>query len=67
MIHYYQVIAQAIKEMGLNGDENKYIKQLSGGTKRKLSTALTLLGNPLLVLLDEPTTLVHQIFQFSVF
>ena len=28
----------------------------SGGNKRKLSTALALVGNPPMVLLDEPTT-----------
>ncbi|XP_042241153.1 phospholipid-transporting ATPase ABCA1-like [Homarus americanus] len=50
------VLEQVIKQLGLSGEDNTIIKQLSGGTKRKLSTALTLLGNPLLVLLDEPTT-----------
>ena len=28
----------------------------SGGNKRKLSTAVTLVGNPPILLLDEPTT-----------
>ena len=28
----------------------------SGGNKRKLSTAIALVGNPPIVLLDEPTT-----------
>lgn len=34
---------------------NKKIKQLSGGNKRKLSTAIALLGNPKVVYLDEPS------------
>ncbi|KAF5277493.1 hypothetical protein FQR65_LT03830 [Abscondita terminalis] len=32
------------------------IKELSGGNKRKLSTALALIGNPLVLFLDEPTS-----------
>ncbi|XP_029725473.2 phospholipid-transporting ATPase ABCA3 isoform X1 [Aedes albopictus] len=35
---------------------DKKIKQYSGGNKRKLSTALSLMGNPSVVYLDEPTT-----------
>lgn len=34
----------------------KKVKQLSGGNKRKLSTAIALLGNPKVVYLDEPST-----------
>nr|XP_045598592.1 ATP-binding cassette sub-family A member 2-like [Procambarus clarkii] len=50
------VLERVIEQLGLSGEDNTYIHQLSGGTKRKLSTALALLANPLLVLLDEPTT-----------
>ncbi|XP_055599142.1 phospholipid-transporting ATPase ABCA3-like [Uranotaenia lowii] len=35
---------------------DKRTKQYSGGNKRKLSTALALMGNPSVVYLDEPTT-----------
>ncbi|XP_058456304.1 phospholipid-transporting ATPase ABCA3-like [Malaya genurostris] len=35
---------------------DKRIKEYSGGNKRKLSTALALLGNPDVIYLDEPTT-----------
>lgn len=38
---------------------DKKVRELSGGNKRKLSTALSLLGNPDIVLLDEPTTGKH--------
>ncbi|RZB38621.1 ATP-binding cassette sub-family A member 3-like, partial [Asbolus verrucosus] len=34
----------------------KKIKELSGGNKRKLSTALALIGDPPIIYLDEPTT-----------
>lgn len=35
---------------------DKRTKEYSGGNKRKLSTALALMGNPSVVYLDEPTT-----------
>ncbi|XP_055535484.1 phospholipid-transporting ATPase ABCA3-like [Wyeomyia smithii] len=35
---------------------NKKTKEYSGGNKRKLSTALALMGNPSVIYLDEPTT-----------
>ncbi|XP_065093705.1 phospholipid-transporting ATPase ABCA3-like [Ochlerotatus camptorhynchus] len=35
---------------------DKKTKDFSGGNKRKLSTALALMGNPSVVYLDEPTT-----------
>lgn len=35
---------------------DKKVKELSGGNKRKLSTAIALIGDPLVVYLDEPTT-----------
>ena len=46
----------------LSGDFNfikhldKQVKAYSGGNKRKLSTAVSLLGNPVIIYLDEPTT-----------
>ncbi|XP_050076110.1 phospholipid-transporting ATPase ABCA3-like [Anopheles maculipalpis] len=35
---------------------DKRVQAYSGGTRRKLSTALALLGDPVVVYLDEPTT-----------
>ncbi|CAF1113916.1 unnamed protein product [Adineta steineri] len=35
---------------------NNYIHQLSGGTKRRLHTAIALIGPPSVAILDEPTT-----------
>ncbi|CAH1108176.1 unnamed protein product [Psylliodes chrysocephalus] len=35
---------------------NKKVKELSGGNKRKLSTVLSLIGDPPVLFLDEPTT-----------
>lgn len=36
--------------------EHLSVKDLSGGTRRKLSVAIALLGNPRILLLDEPST-----------
>ena len=36
--------------------EDKLVGEYSGGNKRKLSTAIALIGEPAMVLLDEPTT-----------
>ncbi|KAE8454159.1 hypothetical protein EG329_005084 [Mollisiaceae sp. DMI_Dod_QoI] len=36
--------------------EDVSVKALSGGTRRKLSVAIALLGNPRVLLLDEPST-----------
>ncbi|CAH1158803.1 unnamed protein product, partial [Phyllotreta striolata] len=35
---------------------DKKVKELSGGNKRKLSTVLSLIGDPPVIFLDEPTT-----------
>lgn len=35
---------------------DKKVSQLSGGNKRKLSTAIALLGDPSIIFLDEPTS-----------
>lgn len=49
---------EAAKKMlylvGLNGNENKYPKQLSGGMKQRLALARTLFAKPKILLMDEP-------------
>ena len=42
--------------LGLTEHSNKRCKELSGGTQRKLSACLALLGAPSMVYLDEPST-----------
>lgn len=43
-------------ELNFTKHIDKKVSEYSGGNKRKLSTAVALLGNPSVVYLDEPTT-----------
>lgn len=50
-------VQQVAEATGLDGDAfNKAAGELSGGQRRRLSIGLSLLGNPSVWLLDEPTT-----------
>lgn len=49
-------IREIITRLGLQDHTNKLVKKLSGGTKRKLSLGIALVGNPSVLLLDEPSS-----------
>jgi len=51
-----QKAEKLIEDFGLKGHEKKRAEKLSGGMKRKLSIAMALMNDPLLLFLDEPTT-----------
>uniref|UniRef100_A0ABM5G8V5 Retinal-specific phospholipid-transporting ATPase ABCA4 n=1 Tax=Pogona vitticeps TaxID=103695 RepID=A0ABM5G8V5_9SAUR len=51
-----RVAEWGIQKLGLIEYGDQLAGTYSGGNKRKLSTAIALIGCPLLVLLDEPTT-----------
>ncbi|TNN08455.1 Retinal-specific ATP-binding cassette transporter [Schistosoma japonicum] len=53
--HVYQV-NRFIQLTGLQQYADRLITTLSGGNKRKLSTAIALFGNPSIIFLDEPST-----------
>jgi len=50
------LVTKALKEVYLTRFANFRTKQLSGGMKRRLSVAISLVGNPSVIFLDEPTT-----------
>lgn len=44
------------QDLGFEKHARKRVSAMSGGNKRKVSTALALIGNPSVVYMDEPTT-----------
>ncbi|XP_061410563.1 LOW QUALITY PROTEIN: glucosylceramide transporter ABCA12-like [Lethenteron reissneri] len=54
--HIEQVSQELVTRLHLSLHADKLVKTYSGGTKRKLSTALALIGKPQLLLLDEPSS-----------
>ncbi|KAK3577511.1 hypothetical protein CHS0354_026468 [Potamilus streckersoni] len=51
-----RVVDWALSKLDLQQYANKPSGTYSGGNKRKLSTALALIGHPSLIFMDEPTT-----------
>jgi len=51
-----EITRKLSSELGFHQHLDKNISAYSGGNKRKLSTALALIGDPSLIFLDEPTT-----------
>jgi ABC-type multidrug transport system ATPase subunit len=47
---------ELLRSLGLSYAAKRYSKNLSGGMQRKLSVAISLLGSPRIVFMDEPST-----------
>lgn len=56
LTHAEDDIEQLIARVGLTPEANKHIRELSKGYKQRVGLAQALMGNPELLILDEPTT-----------
>jgi ABC-2 type transport system ATP-binding protein len=49
-------VEKMLEEVGLYEARNRFANNLSGGMKRRLGIAQALIGNPQIIIVDEPTT-----------
>lgn len=59
-VEVQSLVSSLIRRLDLTEHADKPSYTYSGGNKRKLSTAIALIGDPPLVLLDEPTTVCER-------
>lgn len=53
---YQHNVSAVLRAVGLEGFSSRMAHTLSGGNKRKLSLGIALIGNPAVLLLDEPSS-----------
>lgn len=61
-----KAVSEVLQFVGLQGEENKFPEELSGGMKRRLEIARALIGWPRIMLYDEPTMSLDPIVAIQV-
>ena len=59
-------ILETLEEVGMEGSENKYPSELSGGMKKRVGIARAVAVKPKYILYDEPTTGLDPIMTDSI-
>jgi ABC-2 type transport system ATP-binding protein len=59
-------IKEVMQLVDLSDHRNKFVKQYSGGMKRRLSLAISLLHKPSILILDEPTVGIDPVLRKSI-
>ena len=61
-----RLVSQKLAEVNLEKQENSLVRMFSGGMKRRLSIAIGTIGNPKIIIMDEPTTGMDPVNKNSV-
>lgn len=54
--NFEELVVQRLDDVGLKEAGNLAVGKYSGGMRRRISVALSTMGNPSVILMDEPTT-----------